>query len=233
VGDASEGVTDGLGCASIDALQLHPKRTRLRLEGAGHLAVAGAIRISEDRYLGDRRRRVLEQLQAFARQFQIAEDLPSDIAAGPRQAGHNAQVRQIVSGHDHNGDRGGGLPGREYSRRGIGDKDVRLALDQLGRQSGQPVPLVRGIAVLQENGLSLHIAEVTQALPEGIKDAGLQIAGVRGVRGVIRPEHADQRDRLPWLRLGSGQRPKKTKGEGDDEPTVRHHMDVSSWDCLE
>jgi transposase InsO family protein len=95
-----------------------------------------------------------------------------------------------------------------------------LELDQLGGEGRQPVDHVGGIAVVELDVLPLHIAKVAQALLEGRK--------ARGGRWV-RLQDADQRDVPPPLRLDSGQRHQETKGEGDDEPTVRRHTDVSSW----
>jgi hypothetical protein len=100
--------------------------------------------------------------------------------------------------------------------------DVWGALDQLGGEGRKSVDHVGGIAVFELDVLPLHIAEVVQALLEGRKAHGGRGVGL---------QDADQRDVPPPLRLGSGQRYHETKGEGDDEPTVRRHTDVSSWGC--
>jgi hypothetical protein len=44
------------------------------------------------------------------------------------------------------------------------------APSQVGGAGRQPVELPVGVTVLQEDGLPLHVAEVTQALPEGVED---------------------------------------------------------------
>src|SRR5712671_6907626 len=81
----------------------------------------------------------------------------------------------------------------------------------------------RATPIGKGDGLPLHITEVAQALLEGRKAHAGRWVGL---------QDADQRDVPPPLRLGSGQRHKETKSEGDDEPTVRRHMDVSSWSYL-
>src|SRR5262249_13159231 len=124
-------------------------------------------------------------------------------------------------------DSAGGLLGRQHRLLGAGDQDVRLELDQLGGQGGKPIPLVRRVAVLQADGLPLHIAEVAEPLPKGIAVEGRDIAGVREVRGVAGPEPADEWDFPLWLRPGDEWRREDAQGEGHDAPnSVELHDDL-------
>jgi hypothetical protein len=49
-------------------------------------------------------------------------------------------------------------------------KDVHRETGQLGREVGEAIELVVGIAVLDGEVLTLDIAKVAQALPEGLVD---------------------------------------------------------------
>jgi hypothetical protein len=46
----------------------------------------------------------------------------------------------------------------------VRDDHVRLLLDQLGSEAGEPVPLVVSKAILQAESLSLDVPEFAQAL---------------------------------------------------------------------
>src|SRR5215470_10768478 len=56
-------------------------------------------------------------------------------------------------------------------RCGESDHDIRFELDQRSSEAGEPAPLPRGVAMLQADGLSLHVAKLVQALPEGTEGA--------------------------------------------------------------
>jgi hypothetical protein len=90
-------------------------------------------------------------------------------------------------------------------------------VDQLGGQGVEAVPLVRRIAILQADGLPLHIAEVAETLSKGIEGEDLGIIGVRAVRWLVRPEHTNQWD-VAVLRCGGAWRPQDTQSKNDEDP---------------
>jgi hypothetical protein len=84
---------------------------RLRLKGARNEVKDTTIarRINEDDHPGDVRNGVLEQLQAFARQFEVSCVQPREVPARLRQALHEPLFDQIDRHPDHNRDRRGRL----------------------------------------------------------------------------------------------------------------------------
>ena len=87
-------------------------------------------------------------------------------------------------------------------------------MDQLGSEAWEPVPLPLGVALLQADGLSLHVAKLAQALPEGT-EAALRVSVSRRVS---RSEHADDGDVPTRLGLGGEWRHEDAKDERDEAP---------------
>jgi hypothetical protein len=94
--------------------------------------------------------------------------LSREVAPRPGETGHEARFDEIRRERHDDRDGHRGMLGRPRSERRVRDHDVRLQGDQLGGKGGEPLPMPVGEAVRQATGLSLHVAEVPQALPEGI-----------------------------------------------------------------
>ena len=58
-------------------------------------------------------------------------------------------------------------------------EDVRRELDQLSGQRGEPVSMPLAIALIEADGLPLHIAEVAQPLLEGQETGRRTLLGGR------------------------------------------------------
>ena len=80
----------------------------------------------------------------------------------------------------------------------IRPEDVWGKLDQLSGQRGEPVDVPLAIPIVEEDALSLHIAQVAQALLEG-REAGRETLWGAWF------QHADPGDFPPRLR-GDGER---------------------------
>ena len=89
-----------------------------------------------------------------------------DVAARPREAGDDARGNSVADAHHDDGYRCGSLLGRKGSRCASGHEDVNLEPDQLGRQVGEAIKLPSAQPGLDDNVLPLHVAQITQALPQ-------------------------------------------------------------------
>jgi hypothetical protein len=98
--------------------------------------------------------------------------------------------------------------------------DVRRELDQLSGQRGQPVGMPLAIAIVEEDGLPLHIAEVAEPLLEG-KDA----RGKTRLRGGF--QHTDPRDVPPRLRCGGERCASRLRVSVAMNPTALCHIVIS------
>jgi hypothetical protein len=127
-------------------------------------------RINEDCDTGERRDRLLQQLEALPQQLAIPQFQPSQIAIGPRQAGDEPLCHQIGScDPNHNGDGCGHLLDCPCRLDRVRPEDIRRALDQRRGEGRKPLGLPLGIAGVEEDGVALDIAQVPEALPEAME----------------------------------------------------------------
>ena len=89
-----------------------------------------------------------------------------DVAARPRQAGHEPDRHRIPSIAMTIGIVAGRLLGGQGPRSAGGHDDVDLEPDQLGWQGREPLELPVRLAVLDDNVLAVDVAEVPKSLSE-------------------------------------------------------------------
>jgi hypothetical protein len=134
---------------------------------------------------------------------------PRDIPARPRQTADEPRSQRIRQGDDDDGDRRRGLLGRSGRGGPRRHDDLDREAHQLARQVGESLFLPLGIAELQDEIVSLHIAEVAQSLPESLKIFGV---------GTLTTEATDPMHFRRLLCLGGERRHAEAEGEQDDEP---------------
>ena len=125
---------------------------------------------------------------------------------------------------DHyDGDRLGGLLGRQGGRGAHGHDHVDLERDQLGRQGGKALGMPLGIAPLNRDVLAFHIPEGAEFLQEEVQRG-------RG-RMAARREHPDTPEFLRRLPTGSSERGARWSGRQRWPDNVhivllkqRHHL---------
>src|SRR6266446_5338180 len=75
---------------------------------------------------------------------------------------------KIYSRDHDDGNRARGLLGRaQADLRTTGDQHVNIALDEVGREVGQPINLSLGVPELEDDVVFLHIPEFLQGLRKG------------------------------------------------------------------
>ena len=124
---------------------------------------------------------------------------------------HEAGAHGIRLAHEHDRDRAGGLPRRHRAAGRRGDQDVHLETDQLGRERGQPVDPPGRVALLEDDVVTLDVAELSQAVPEGREPRPVLLEVLGDER-----EEADAPDPARRLRFrdgGPGEAPDGHHGE--------------------
>jgi hypothetical protein len=165
-------------------------------------------RIPEDGDPGDPSDDFLEQLQPFRGEFLGHVGQSRDIAAWPRETGNESGPDGIkIERHDNhdNRDRARRFLGGLGYRRPPRHDDVHWALDQLGRGLAEPIEFPLRKAVLNDDTLALHVAKLTEALPESL------CAG----RGAGREREIPYPGELRW-RLCVGDKRHCEDAEGED-----------------
>ena len=119
-----------------------------------------------------------KQLQALGAEFGEGKGGSCDVSTRPYDAVDQSGGYRIAS-HDHDdGDCRRCSFGRLGSRRPVGKNNVDLEPDQLRRQRGKAIVPALRPPVLDDDILTLHVAEVAKTLAER-----LQLAPVSGSRG--------------------------------------------------
>lgn len=176
-------------------------------------------RIHQDRDAGDRRDRFLQQLEAFSRELDVTELEARDVATGPRQCRDQALFHHVDTDAEDDGDRGGRLLDRLYGFGGVRPDDIRGQSNELGDEGREPRRLPRDVAVLEDDALSVDIAEVAQALQEA--------TGARP--GIVEDlwrawvQHADPRKLPPGLRQRRQRRHDHAPREQDEHRHEAEH----------
>jgi hypothetical protein len=132
--------------------------------------VGGIVRIPEESHPRDLGDGLLEQLELFPDQVGLHVGDPGDVSARAREAGDESQRHRIGDRRHDDGDRLGRLLCRLDRVRTSGHKDFHLEPDQISREGGEPLVLPLRPSELDGNCLTFHIAQLTQALPEGLDE---------------------------------------------------------------
>jgi hypothetical protein len=138
-----------------------------------------------------------EQLEPFSVQLHTQHGQSRQIAPGTGQALDQARLHRVTPhAYHHNGERRRRLLSGARRLKGVCHDQVDLETHQLSRQLWELLQLALREAIGESDGLSLHVAQLPQALPEDREVAG----GVRQHHGGVGCEDADQRDRAALLR---------------------------------
>ena len=120
----------------------------------------------EDGHAGDGGEHCFEALHLFPDEFGGQGGQSGDVATGPGEAGDEAAPHRIAHTCHHKGDRRGRVLGGKGCWGPLRYDDIRLELDQLGREVGEVLEPPLCIAVLQDEVLAFDIAERAHPLQE-------------------------------------------------------------------
>ncbi len=183
--------------------------------------VDGSVAMPEDGHAGERGDGLLEELQPFPTEFGLHDGQPRDVPPGPRQAGDEAAPTGSPLTTMTMGIVVVACWAARIADRPVDHEDIHLEPDQLGRERGEPLSLPVGIAVLQDDGLALDVAEVAQPVPEGL-DAGRV---PRAEPGMSSPSRGTCAAGCAWDASGAASRLRMSVTM---HPTALYHMVVSS-----
>src|SRR5262245_2857976 len=125
-----------VGDVQLERMELQPESWRRRLDLFQFLNDTGVGCTPEHSQAGQGRKNLLQQLQAFGRQFGRKKAGACDVSSWPREAGDEPSSDRVANGSHHNGDRLGCLSRRVGGLRSGGQDDVDLALNELGGECG-------------------------------------------------------------------------------------------------
>ncbi len=126
-------------------------------------------RTPKDGHTGGLWHSLLEQLQPFPLRLTAHDTDARDVPARPREAGDKPGCQRIPHMRHDDGDRRGCVLGRMARLGPRRDDDIHREPNQLGRQVGEPIVVSLRPAVLDGDGLSLHVAKLAQALAESLR----------------------------------------------------------------
>jgi hypothetical protein len=107
-----------------------------------------------------------DELEPLGAQVGKLETHSGDVSLGPSETGYEAGFCWIRDDCHHDRDRAGGLLQGQSRGRGFDGDDIHLETDQLARQGRQSIRTTVGIAILDDDVLSLAVAKIPEALPK-------------------------------------------------------------------
>ncbi len=169
-------------------------------------------RIIEDCHACDGRERLPKELKAFRAEFRFEGGHAGDVSARPGEACNESRSQRIGRLH-HNGNSSRRSLGRPCSDDTARDDHVHRQPHEVGREFRETFEPALRPAVLDEDVLSLGVAQVAQALPEGIR---------RWVDGRAYAQDTDSRDLRGLLRFGGDRRDEESKREDQSQAAQAH-----------
>src|SRR5262245_24163322 len=138
-----EALVQIVGYVQLERVELHSESWRRHLDLFQFLNDAGVGSTPEDSQAGQCRKNLLQQLQAFGRQFGRKKAGACNVSSRPGEAGDEASRYRVANGCHDDGNRLGRLPSG-VGRLGSSRQDsVDLALNELGgkRRQASGLPL--------------------------------------------------------------------------------------------
>src|SRR5262249_28344309 len=165
----------------------------------------------------------LEQLKSFSAQVRRHSGHPSNVAPRFSQAGDVAGPDWITMQPEDNGNGGRRSLDSTRLRGRRRNDDVHVEADQLGGKLRQSLGLALGIAVLDDDGLPLDVAQLSQTLAERLISGGVH-------RRDAHCENPDARHFPSLLRLDGEWRNRDTDHEDNRDPDPPHdHLGWDGW----
>jgi hypothetical protein len=178
------------------------------------------LHIVQKRYSSDAHNRLSQQLESFRDQFAGKGAQAGNISARAREPCDDVGPDRFAArGHDH-GNRSGGILGRRHRLRAAGHDQIDVETNQLGRKLGETLGAAVGRTVVEDEVLTFDVAELSQALSEGIEIGGVRCRGGR----------LQQTDTIDLARLlrPRRERPRRRPAEKRDELASPHSITSSA-----
>ena len=130
--------------------------------------MGGIIGIPKKSHARDGGNSLLEKLQPFCGHRRAKDCVPGDIPARPGEALRKPRLHRVADPDHDDGDHRRRLLGCGGGWRAEGNNDSHREADQFGCRRGKPIGLALGNSIFNGDGLVIQIAEVAQALAEGV-----------------------------------------------------------------
>src|SRR5262249_36218342 len=186
-------------------------------------SIGSVVWIPEKGYAQNGWNGLLENLQPLGTHVRAKDSVAGDISSRSGEAWHEPSAHGIADRDHDDGNRGGGLLGRQARGRGVGRKSPRGATT--GRPRGLWEPLRHPVTILVVEGdvAAFEVAEIAQPVSEGVPDGRVvDDANARNFRRLLpaRTPHldreqqadtTDQRSELTPSHVGHGMPPAKER----------------------
>ena len=162
-GERGIDLADGASVENLD-LQPHAANSRFHTFQCGR-STRRTGRIDEHGNTSDPGHHLTQEFQPLCRQLDRENVDPRQVATRPGEAGDQTKLDRVFAGKEDDGDRCGRRFGRECGRNTSDRGDHGdLSPHQFRRQRRQPIDLIVGPAVFDDNVLALDEARVFQPL---------------------------------------------------------------------
>src|SRR5262249_24779662 len=165
--------------------------------------IGGVVRIPEKGYARDGWNNLLENLQPLGTDVRTKDDVAGDISSRSGEAWHEPGAYGIADRDHDDGNRVGGLLGREARGHAEGCNNIHRATNERRRGLGESLRHSGAIRIVEGNVLAFEVTEIAQPVTEGVP-----------VERVV--DNADARDLARLLR-GRRERPRRRAAESEDE----------------
>src|SRR5436190_21127018 len=164
---------------------------------------------------------LLENLQPLGTDVRAKDGIAGDISSRSGEAWHEPGAHGIADRDHDDGNRGGGLLGRQARGRGVGRNNIHRATNERRRGLCQPLRHSVTILVVEGDVAAFEVAEIAQPVSEGVPDGRVvDDANARNFRRLLpaRTPHldreqqadtTDQRSELTPSHVGHGMPPAK------------------------
>ena len=168
------------------------------------------VRVQEDGDATSRGEGFLKQFDPFGIKLRGEEGRAGHVSARTRKTDDETCCDSIAAHNHNNRDGRGGLFGRESARRPVCYEEIDFETNQFGREIWQSCVISFGPAEVNENVVTLNIAELTQTGSEAFQsalDTGLRVCAqkpdARGFCRLLRPCRQRPRGCAAEQRTGS------------------------------
>src|SRR5438034_5219754 len=130
--------------------------------------IGGVVWIPEKGYARDGWNCLLENLQPLGTDVRSKDGVTGDISSRSGEAWHKAGAHGIADRDHDDGNRGGGLLGRQARGRAVGRNDIDRATNERRRGLCEPLRHAVTILIVEGDVAAFEVAEIPQPVPEGV-----------------------------------------------------------------
>jgi hypothetical protein len=166
---------------------------------------------------------LVENLQPLGTDVRAKDAVAGDISSRSGEAWHEPGAHGIANRDHDDGNRGGGLLGRETCGRAVGRNDIHRAPNERRRGLGEPFRHSVAMRIVEDYVAAFEVPEIPQPVPEGVPpERVVDDADARDLRRLLRARRERPRGRTPEQR-------DERAAPHSITSSARSRMDVGTW----